>query len=217
MKKFRRIILNSIRGKSIVQKFNSGDLHKPVEEVVYAMPPVQALTYYFMQFVMGDFAWEKYPRYIKGTIRSSKIKDVYYYDKVEGYLIRSSPYCGGEKWRFHKKPKKAVLPEKKKRLVLKKGENYAVTSREVDRSSGKVVDITKTFNSDGGTTRRKADTMSMDRYKRQNTCLRRSVFRGAEKNTIKPVQGVGEGEQTLKVAVECSRRPKLKAGGKNRE
>lgn len=217
MKKFRRIILNANYGKSIVQKFNRGDMKHPIHEVVYAMPTLPALTYYYMQFVLKDFLWEKYPRYIEGTVKSSKVYGVFYYDKIEDVIIRSSPYCGGEKWRFHKKPKKSVLPERKKRLVLKKGENYAVTSREVDRSSGKVVDITETLNSDRGTTRRKADTMSMDRYKRQNTCLRRSVFRGAEKNTIKPVQGVGEGEQTLKVAVECSRRPKLKAGGKNRE
>lgn len=217
MKKFRRIILNANYGKSIVQKFNRGDMKHPIHEVVYAMPTLPALTYYYMQFVLKDFMWEKYPRYIEGTAKSSKVYGVFYYDKIEDVIIRSSPYCGGEKWRFHKKPKKSVLPERKKHLILKKGENYAVTSGENDRSDRKVIDITETINKNTGTTRRKADNMSMEGYKRQDTCLRRSVFRRAEKNTIKSVQGVGEGEQTLKVAVECSRRPKLKAEGKNRE
>lgn len=210
MKKFRRIILNANYGKSIVQKFNRGDMKHPIHEVVYAMPTLPALTYYYMQFVLKDFLWEKYPRYIEGTVKSSKVYGVFYYDKIEDIIIRSSPYCGGEKWRFHKKPKKSVLPERKKHLVLKKGENYADTSGKVDRSSGKVVDITETFNSDRGTTRRKSDNMSVEGNKGQNTCLRRPVFRGAEKDTINSVQGIREREQTLKVVVECSRRPKLK-------
>lgn len=217
MNKFRRVILNANYGKSIVQKFNRGDMKHPIHEIVYAMPTLSALTYYYMQFVLKDFMWEKYPRYIEGTVKSSKVYGVFYYDKIEDVIIRSSPYCGGEKWRFHKKPKKSILPERKKRLVLKKGENYAVTSREVDRSSGKVVDITKTFNSDRGTTRRKSDNMSVEGNKRQNACLRRPVFRGAGKDTINSVQEIREREQTLKVVAECSRRPKLKAGGKNRQ
>lgn len=191
MKKFRRIILNSIRGKSIVQKFNSDDLHKPVEEVVYAMPPVQALTYYFMQFIMGDFAWEKYPRYIKGTIRSSKIKDVYYYDRVEGYLIRSSPYCGGEKWRFHKKPKKAVLPERKKHLVLKE------VKKDNERSDSKPV-IGSRILIFAGDRKQSIQSRRLEENKRQV-----SLIRGG-------MSEVREIRQPLKVVAECSRKPRLK-------
>lgn len=165
--KFRRIIKNGTRNTSVVQKFNKDNLKTPIEEVTYAMPPLLALTYYYMQFIMKDFSWEKYPRYIQGTIRSSKVKDVYYYDKLDGIVIRSSPYTYGEKWKFHSKPKKSKLPERKKHLILKGVVRNADTNRE---ETGKI-----------------------------------DIIRFAER------------EPEVKVVAECSRRPKLKRGSKNRQ
>ena len=209
MKKFRRIILNANYGKSVVQKFNRGDMKHPIHEVVYAMPTLSALTYYYMQFILKDFMWEKYPRYIEGTVKSSKVYGVFYYDKIEDVIIRSSPYCGGEKWRFHKKPKKSVLPERKKHLVLKKGENYAVTSGEIDRSSGKVIDITRRVDNRTGN-KTATSSVSVEGNKVKVAPLRKKVFGGTKPISIRPVQGVREGEQPLKVVAECSHRPKLK-------
>lgn len=217
MKKFRRVILNANYGKSVVQKFNKGDMKNPIHEVVYAMPALPALTYYYMQFILKDFLWEKYPRYIEGTVKSAKLYGVFYYDKIEDIVIRSSPYCGDEKWKFHKKRKKAVLSERKKHLVLKKGEKYnAVTSGEDDRSNRKVVDITKTLNKNTGTTEHRKNNVPVARDKVKIPEIRTTIFGRKKSVTIRPVQRIEQGEQPLKVVAECSRRPKLKAGGKNR-
>lgn len=126
--RLRKVILNSIPKKAVVQKFNEGDMTHPVETVVYGMHPCQALVFYFMQFILKDFAYEKYPRYIEGTTKSAKVKDVFYYDSIEGIIIRASPYTGGEKWRFHKY-KKVKVPDRKKRLVLRKADKDEVTNR----------------------------------------------------------------------------------------
>lgn len=174
-------------------------MQTPIEEVVYAMSPLPALTHYFMQFIMKDYMWEKYPRYIQGTLRSNKVYNVFYYDKLEDYVIRSSPYCDGDRWKFHKKPHKSVLPERKKRLVLKRvGDKCGNTSTKNDTKIRRIDTLSK-IKFTG-----KADVGMSDR---RNNTLRTGVPK------LKPVsagKGVTESkircEETAMV-IECSRRP----------
>lgn len=215
--KFRKIIKNGSRSKSVVQKFNSDNMKEPVQEVVYAMPTLQALTYFYMQFIVGDFLWERYPKYIEGTLRSAKIKDVFYYDKLDGFLIRSSPYTGGEKWKFHTKPKKSVLPERKKHLVLKKVEvkNNDDTSREVNKCSGTIIAISdKTHTQSRGTKTEGTRAENVGRDKDQFNTVRNRVHSIRKRTRTRVVTGIAEREPEVKVVVECSRRPKLKRGSK---
>ena len=216
--KFRRIIKNGTRKTSVVQKFNKDDLKTPIEEVTYAMPPLPALTYYYMQFIMKDFAWERYPRYIQGTIRSSKVKDVYYYDKLDGIIIRSSPYTYGEKWKFHSKPKKSKLPERKKHLVLKEVVRNADTNREDGRRSGTdIVSEQQTHTQSCGTLSERKSDKHVERSAEQFNSIRNRVHsirkRTGKTNIIK----FAEREPEVKVVAECSCRPKLKRGSKNKQ
>lgn len=173
-------------------------MRTPLEEVVYAMPALPALTYYFMQFVIKDYAWEKYPKYIQGTVKSRKVCGVFYYDKLEDYIIRSSPYTREEKWRFHKKYKKSVLPERKKHLVLKKGSDYnGNTSTENDRSNRTVIDIGKFGR----------DTKKVARYKKQVPVLREELH-GERKTKLQRVStSDNSGKSEIEVVAECCRRP----------
>lgn len=193
--KLRRVILNSVQGKSVVQKFKKSDMRTPLEEVVYAMPALSALTYYFMQFVIKDYAWEKYPKYIQGTVKSRKVCGVFYYDKLEDYVIRSSPYTREDKWRFHKKSKKSVLPERKKRLVLKKGKDYANTNRVFEGKSVK------------STVGRRAIT-TVTACVGQSKMLRKGVLVKAEDFNSERSQyrEIEERKQEAKMVVECSLR-----------
>lgn len=190
--RLRKVILNSIPKKAVVQKFNEKDMTHPVESVVYAMHPCQALVFYFMQFVLKDFAYEKYPKYIEGTTKSSKVKDVFYYDRIEGIVIRASPYTGGEKWRFHRY-RKVKVPDRKKRLVLRKVDNNEESNRI---SSGRL---------------EKQGLGSVQLVKcsgnfKQGTGVRKQVLKRVERadsggNERKPVES---GEQKVEVAVKCS-------------
>ena len=197
--KLRRVILNSVRGKSVVQKFNRGDMKTPIEEVVYAMPPLPALTHYFMQFIIKDYAWERYPKYIQGTLKSREVCHVFYYDKLEDYVIRSSPYCGEDKWRFHKKPKKSVLPERKKHLVLKKASDvHGNTSTENDTKSrgiSAVSEVKSTGQTDVGLS------------DKRNVSLRTGVPILKPVPTIKRVGESKIGHKETSMVVECCRRP----------
>ena len=215
--KFRRIIKNGTRKTSVVQKFNKDDLKTPIEEVTYAMPPLPALTYYYMQFIMKDFAWERYPRYIQGTIRSSKVKDVYYYDKLEGIVIRSSPYTYGEKWKFHSKPKKSKLPERKKHLVLKEVVRNADTSREDDRRSGTDIVSEQTHTQSCGTLSERKSDEHVERSAEQFNSIRSRVHSIRKRTGKTNIIRFAEREPEIKVVAECSRRPKLKRGSKNRQ
>ena len=215
--KFRRIIKNGTRKTSVVQKFNKDDLKTPIEEVTYAMPPLPALTYYYMQFIMKDFAWERYPRYIQGTIRSSKVKDVYYYDKLDGIVIRSSPYTYGEKWKFHSKPKKSKLPERKKRLVLKEVVRNADTSREDDRRSGTDIVSEQTHTQSCGTLSERKSDEHVERSAEQFNSIRNRVHSIRKRTGKTNIIRFAEREPEIKVVAECSRRPKLKRGSKNRQ
>lgn len=206
--KFRRIIINSVPGKSVVQKFNKDDMRTPLETVVYAMPPFPALTYFFMQFVIRDFAWEKYPKYINGTFQSKKVKNVFYCENGD-YVIRSSPYTEEGKWRFHKKPNKAVLPERKKRLILKKVEvcKNANTSVKDDRSGGKVIDIRHTLKSGGKT---QGNSVKVDRDKTTDTRIRAEIHGAGKRKELRRISVNVQREPETKVVAECSRRPRLK-------
>ena len=216
--KFRRIIKNGTRKTSVVQKFNKDDLKTPIEEVTYAMPPLPALTYYYMQFIMKDFAWERYPRYIQGTIRSSKVKDVYYYDKLDGIVIRSSPYTYGEKWKFHSKPKKSELPERKKHLVLKEVVRNADTSREDDRRSGTdIVSEQQTHTQSCGTLSERKSDEHVERSAEQFNSIRSRVHSIRKRTGKTNIIRFAEREPEVKVVAECSRRPKLKRGSKNKQ
>ena len=215
--KFRRIIKNGTRKTSVVQKFNKDDLKTPIEEVTYAMPPLPALTYYYMQFIMKDFAWEKYPRYIQGTIRSSKVKDVYYYDKLDGIVIRSSPYTYGEKWKFHSKPKKSKLPERKKHLVLKEVVRNADTSREDDRRSGTDIVSEQTHTQSSGTLSERKSDEHVERGAEQFNIIRNRVHSIRKRTGKTNIIRFAEREPEIKVVAECSRRPKLKRGSKNKQ
>ena len=215
--KFRRIIKNGPRKTSVVQKFNKDDLKTPIEEVTYAMPPLPALTYYYMQFIMKDFAWEKYPRYIQGTIRSSKVKDVYYYDKLDGIVIRSSPYTYGEKWKFHSKPKKSKLPERKKHLVLKEVVRNADTSREDDRRSGTDIVSEQAHTQFCGTLSERKSDEHVERSAEQFNSIRNRVHSIRKRTGKTNIIRFAEREPEIKVVAECSRRPKLKRGSKNRQ
>ena len=216
--KFRRIIKNGTRKTSVVQKFNKDDLKTPIEEVTYAMPPLPALTYYYMQFIMKDFAWEKYPRYIQGTIRSSKVKDVYYYDKLDGIVIRSSPYTFGEKWKFHSKPKKSKLPERKKHLVLKEVVRNADTNREDGRRSGTdIVSEQQTHTQPCGTLSERKSDEHVERSAEQFNIIRNRVHSICKRTGKTNIIRFAEREPEIKVVAECSRRPKLKRGSKNRQ
>ena len=215
--KFRRIIKNGTRKTSVVQKFNKDDLKTPIEEVTYAMPPLPALTYYYMQFIMKDFAWEKYPRYIQGTIRSSKVKDVYYYDKLDGIVIRSSPYTYGEKWKFHSKPKKSKLPERKKHLVLKEVVRNADTSREDDGRSGTDIVSEQTHTQSCGTLSERKPDEHVERSAEQFNSIRNRVHSIRKRTGKTNIIRFAEREPEIKVVAECSRRPKLKRGSKNKQ
>ena len=215
--KFRRIIKNGTRKTSVVQKFNKDDLKTPIEEVTYAMPPLPALTYYYMQFIMKDFAWERYPRYIQGTIRSSKVKDVYYYDKLDGIVIRSSPYTYGEKWKFHSKPKKSKLPERKKHLVLKEVVTNADTSREDGRCSGTGIVSEQTHTQSCGTLSERKSDEQVERSAEQFNVIRNRVHSIRKRTGKTNIIRFAEREPEIKVVAECSRRPKLKRGSKNRQ
>ena len=212
--KFRRIIKNGTRKTSVVQKFNKDDLKTPIEEVTYAMPPLPALTYYYMQFIMKDFAWEKYPRYIQGTIRSSKVKDVYYYDKLDGIVIRSSPYTYGEKWKFHSKPKKSKLPERKKHLVLKEVVRNADTNREDGRCSGTDIVSEQTHTQSCGTLSERKTDEHVERSAEQFNSIRNRVHSIRKRTGKTNIIRFAEREPELKVGAACSRRPKLKRGSK---
>lgn len=195
----RRVILNSVHGKSIVQKFKKSDMRTPLEEVVYAMPALPALTYYFMQFVIKDYAWEKYPKYIQGTVKSRKVCGVFYYDKLEDYIIRSSPYTREEKWRFHKKSKKSALPKRKKHLVLKKvGDKCGNTSTKNDTKSRRVNTVSK-IKSTG-----KADVGMFDS---RNIELRTGVPKLKPVSAGKRVTESKTRREEVAMVVECSRRP----------
>lgn len=197
--RLRRVILNSVRGKSIVQKFNKGNMQTPIEEVVYVMSPLPALTHYFMQFIMKDYMWEKYPRYIQGTLRSNKVCNVFYYDKLEDCIIRSSPYCDGDKWKFHKKSHKSVLPERKKHLVLKKvGDKCGNTSTENDTKIRRVNTVSK-IKSTG-----KADVGMSDS---RNIKLRTGVPKIKPVSAGKRVTESKTGREETAMVIECSRRP----------
>ena len=215
--KFRRIIKNGTRKTSVVQKFNKDDLKTPIEEVTYAMPPLPALTYYYMQFIMKDFAWEKYPRYIQGTIRSSKVKDVYYYDKLDGIVIRSSPCTYGEKWKFHSKPKKSKLPERKKHLVLKEVVRNADTDREDDRRSGTDIVSEQTHTQSCGTLSERKSDEHVERSAEQFNSIRNRVHSIRKRTGKTNIIRFAEREPEIKVVAECSRRPKLKRGSKNKQ
>lgn len=217
--KFRRIIKNGTRKTSVVQKFNKDDLKTPIEEVTYAMPPLPALTYYYMQFIMKDFAWERYPRYIQGTIRSSKVKDVYYYDKIDGIVIRSSPYTYGEKWKFHSKPKKSKLPERKKHLVLNKVkvDNNADTDRENVRCSGTDIVSEQTHTQSCGTLSERKSDEQVERSAEQFISIRNRVHSIRKRTGKTNIIRFAEREPEVKVVAECSRRPKLKRGSKNKQ
>ena len=215
--KFRRIIKNGTRKTSVVQKFSEDDLKTPIEEVTYAMPPLPALTYYYMQFIMKDFAWERYPRYIQGTIRSSKVKDVYYYDKLDGIIIRSSPYTYGEKWKFHSKPKKSKLPERKKHLVLKEVVRNADTSREDGRRSGTDIVSEQTHTQSCGTLSERKSDEHVERSAEQFNSIRNRVHSIRKRTGKTNIIRFAEREPEIKVVAECSRRPKLKRGSKNRQ
>ena len=215
--KFRRIIKNGTRNTSVVQKFSKDDLKTPIEEVTYAMPPLPALTYYYMQFIMKDFAWEKYPRYIQGTIRSSKVKDVYYYDKLDGIIIRSSPYTFGEKWKFHSKPKKSKLPERKKHLVLKEVVRNADTDREDGRCSGTDIVSEQTYTQSCGTLSERKSDEHVERNSEQFNSIRNRVHSIRKRTGKTNIIRFAEREPEIKVVAECSRRPKLKRGSKNRQ
>lgn len=215
--KFRRIIKNGTRKTSVVQKFSEDDLKTPIEEVTYAMPPLPALTYYYMQFIMKDFAWERYPRYIQGTIRSSKVKDVYYYDKLDGIVIRSSPYTYGEKWKFHSKPKKSKLPERKKHLVLKEVVRNADTSREDGRRSGTDIVSEQTYTQSCGTLSERKSDEHVERNSEQFNSIRNRVHSIRKRTGKTNIIRFAEREPEVKVVAECSRRPKLKRGSKNRQ
>ena len=215
--KFRRIIKNGTRKTSVVQKFSEDDLKTPIEEVTYAMPPLPALTYYYMQFIMKDFAWERYPRYIQGTIRSSKVKDVYYYDKLDGIVIRSSPYTYGEKWKFHSKPKKSKLPERKKHLVLKEVVRNADTSREDGRRSGTDIVSEQTHTQSCGTLSERKSDEHVERSAEQFNSIRNRVHSIRKRTGKTNIIRFAEREPEIKVVAECSRRPKLKRGSKNRQ
>ena len=215
--KFRRIIKNGTRKTSVVQKFNKDDLKTPIEEVTYAMPPLPALTYYYMQFIMKDFAWERYPRYIQGTIRSSKVKDVYYYDKLDGIIIRSSPYTYGEKWKFHSKPKKSKLPERKKHLVLKEVVRNADTDREDGRRSGTDIVSEQTHTQSCGTLSERKSDEHVERSAEQFNSIRNRVHSIRKRTGKTNIIRFAEREPEIKVVAECSRRPKLKRGSKNKQ
>ena len=215
--KFRRIIKNGTRKTSVVQKFNEDDLKTPIEEVTYAMPPLPALTYYYMQFIMKDFAWERYPRYIQGTIRSSKVKDVYYYDKLDGIIIRSSPYTYGEKWKFHSKPKKSKLPERKKHLVLKEVVRNADTNREDGRRSGTDIVSEQTHTQSCGTLSERKSDEHVERNSEQFNSIRSRVHSIRKRTGKANIIRFAEREPEIKVVAECSRRPKLKRGSKNKQ
>ena len=216
--KFRRIITNGTRKTSVVHKFNKDDLKTPIEEVTYAMPPLPALTYYYMQFIMKDFAWERYPRYIQGTIRSSKVKDVYYYDKLDGIFIRSSPYTYGEKWKFHSKPKKSKLPERKKHLVLKEVVTNADTNREDGRRSGTdIVSEQQAHTQSCGTLSERKSDEHVERNSEQFNIIRSRVHSIRKRTGKTNIIRFAEREPEIKVVAECSRRPKLKRGSKNRQ
>ena len=215
--KFRRIIKNGTRKTSVVQKFNKDDLKTPIEEVTYAMPPLPALTYYYMQFIMKDFAWEKYPRYIQGTIRSSKVKDVYYYDKLDGIVIRSSPYTYGEKWKFHSKPKKSKLPERKKHLVLKEVVRNADTDREDGRCSRTDIVSEQTHTQSCGTLSERKSDEHVERSAEQFNSIRNRVHSIRKRTGKTNIIRFAEREPEIKVVAECSRRPKLKRGSKNKQ
>ena len=215
--KFRRIIKNGTRKTSVVQKFNKDDLKTPIEEVTYAMPPLPALTYYYMQFIMKDFAWERYPRYIQGTIRSSKVKDVYYYDKLDGIIIRSSPYTYGEKWKFHSKPKKSKLPERKKHLVLKEVVRNADTNREDGRCSGTDIVSEQTHTQSCGTLSERKPDEHVERSAEQFNSIRNRVHSIRKRTGKTNIIRFAEREPEIKVVAECSRRPKLKRGSKNKQ
>ena len=215
--KFRRIIKNGTRKTSVVQKFSEDDLKTPIEEVTYAMPPLPALTYYYMQFIMKDFAWERYPRYIQGTIRSSKVKDVYYYDKLDGIVIRSSPYTYGEKWKFHSKPKKSKLPERKKHLVLKEVVRNADTSREDGRRSGTDIVSEQTHTQSCGTLSERKSDEHVERNSEQFNSIRSRVHSIRKRTGKTNIIRFAEREPEIKVVAECSRRPKLKRGSKNKQ
>ena len=215
--KFRRIIKNGTRKTSVVQKFSEDDLKTPIEEVTYAMPPLPALTYYYMQFIMKDFAWERYPRYIQGTIRSSKVKDVYYYDKLDGIIIRSSPYTYGEKWKFHSKPKKSKLPERKKHLVLKEVVRNADTSREDGRRSGTDIVSEQTYTQSCGTLSERKSDEHVERSAEQFNSIRNRVHSIRKRTGKTNIIRFTEREPEIKVVAECSRRPKLKRGSKNKQ
>lgn len=208
--RFRKIIKNATTKKSVVHKFNVGDMKNPIQTVTYAMPPLPALTYFYMQFIIGDFAWEKYPKYIEGTLKSAKVKDVFYYDLGE-YIIRSSPYTYDEKWKFRtKKPTKSVLPERKKHLVLKKVEveNGCDTSRENDRSSRKVLAFGELRKPVRSTENRNDEPLAGSEIK---VYLLRKRLSGTSTAKLQCTSGRSvERKQEIKVVAECSRRPKLR-------
>ena len=83
---------NMDKKMSVVLKFDENDLDsEPIERVVYALSPRVAMVYYIMQFVKKNFMWEKYPKHIDGIFSSAKVKDIWYYDKLDGVILVSRP------------------------------------------------------------------------------------------------------------------------------
>lgn len=95
-KKFKRVIRNALKGTSIVDMFSKEDMSIPVKTVTYHFNSYKALIYFYMQFIIKDYIWERYPRYIKCIFESRKIKDVWYFN-LGDYVIRSRPSTDGEK------------------------------------------------------------------------------------------------------------------------
>lgn len=91
--KLRRVIKRVDRNKCIVLKYEDSDLNsEPVHKVIYAFPsPRVAMVYYIMQFTKQDFMWERYPKHIDGIFQSTKVKDVWYYDRLDGFILVSRP------------------------------------------------------------------------------------------------------------------------------
>ena len=95
-KKFKRVIRNALKGTSIVDMFSKEDMSIPVKTVTYHFNSYKALIYFYMQFIIKDYIWERYPRYIKCIFESRRIKDVWYFN-LGDYVIRSRPSTDGEK------------------------------------------------------------------------------------------------------------------------
>lgn len=77
---------------SLVELFKADNLDTPEKTVIYALDTRTSLIYFTMQFIRGNFAWEKYPNHLEGMFRSSKRPDIWYYEiPQEGKIIRSRP------------------------------------------------------------------------------------------------------------------------------